>query len=189
MSALRSCLLYDQFDEGPHNMELICKEAVQKNIPEFTQSLIELLRSLPSIEKFGSLVKALEFVRSLPPTRKNLVTMQLYEKLCDRVRDRPLDLSELLLHALSIDDSLQSSALEQLVGLLPSDVVSALSFILRLPWSAISRHSWLPLGTWLLLYALRRDREEGVLDALEDLLWVNRTLWEKYGGVEGLLSS
>ena len=179
VSVLRSYLLYDNFNGGPHNMDIIREETIKRNVPDLTQSLIRMLHSMPSLEKFGSFLTAMEFVRTLPPTRHNLVTMQEYEKLCEKVRQRPLELNELLIHAMTIDDSLRSNALQQLVRLLPLDAASALSFILRLPWSAIGHQSWLSLGTCLLLYALRRHHETMVLDVLQDLLWVNHTLCEK----------
>lgn len=181
VSVLRSYLLYDNFNGGPHNMDAIREEIIKKDVPDLTQSLVRMFLSMPSLEKFGSLLTAMEFIRKLPPTRKNLVTMQQYELLCQKVRHRPLDLNELLIHAMSIDDALRSNALKELVHLLPLDAASALSFILRLPWGAIARQSWLPLGTWLLLFAVRRHHETMYLDVLQDLLWVNHTLCEKWG--------
>lgn len=179
VSVLRSYLLYDNFNGGPHNMDTIREEIIKKDVPDLTQSLIRMFQSMPSLEKFGSLLTAMEFIRRLPPTRRNLVTMHQYEMLCQKVRQRPLDLNELLIHAVSIDEALRSNALKELVCLLPLDAASALSFVLRLPWSAIARQSWLPLGTWLLLFAVRRHHETMYLDVLQDLLWVNHTLCEK----------
>lgn len=179
VSALRNYLLYDDMQEEPPNLDTIRNDLFQKDIPELTQSLIWLLRSLPSIHKYESLLKSLEFVRSLPPTRKNLVTMQQYEELCEKVYHQQPDLELLLIHAVNIDEKLRNKALDRLVCMLPSDIPSVLSFILRLPWSAIARHSWLSLGTWLLFYAVRRNHSESVLDVLQDLLVVNHTLCEK----------
>ena len=105
--------------------------------------------------------------------------MQQYEELCEKVYHQQPDLELLLIHAVNIDEKLRNKALERLVCMLPSDIPSVLSFILRLPWSAIARHSWLSLGTWLLFYAVRRNHSESVLDVLQDLLVVNHTLCEK----------
>ena len=149
--------------------------------PELTQALIDVLQDVISkYPMYRTIFPSLSFVRKLPPTKENLLTMEKYEQLYRIVYPNDSSIDLMLIHGLLSDKTLQKNAFIQLEQKIPSTIVSTLLFIFELPWKAINRKSYLPLAVWILLDVIKRKASHGVIELLQELVFVDRALCEKY---------
>ena len=151
-----------------------------EHAPEFTQALIDVLQDVISrYPMYRTIFPSLDFVRKLPPTKENIPTMEKYEQLYRIVYPNDSSVDLMLIHGLLSDSTLQKNAFVRLERIIPSTIVSAISFILELPWKAINRKSYLPLAVWILLDVIKKKTSHRVIELLQELVFVDRALCEK----------
>ena len=164
-----------------HDVSGIERIFQMEQAPELTQALIDVLQDVISkYPMYRTIFPSLSFVRKLPPTKENLLTMEKYEQLYRIVYPNDSSIDLMLIHGLLSDKTLQKNAFIQLEQKIPSTIVSTLLFIFELPWKAINRKSYLPLAVWILLDVIKRKASHSVIELLQELVFVDRALCEKY---------